>query len=524
MSTGNTPVSIAQESSWSPLDHEPSDREPEGHPQFAAIDMGSNSFHLLVANHVNQRLQVVARLGEKVQMAAGIDDRGLLSEAAILRALECLARFAPFLDGIPEHRIRIVGTNALREAHNSQAFVERAETLLGHDIEVIAGREEARLIYLGAAHALAEDGRRLIVDIGGGSTEFIIGEAFEPRALESLTMGCVTYSNRFFSDGVLNEKRMRKAELSALSELANIQRPYLSLGWDDPVGSSGTIKAAASVLLAYGDTPEEGLITRSGLFKLRQRLIRCKHLDKVALDGLKTDRTRVFPAGIAILCAVFETFGLDSMRFADGALREGVLYDLAGRHSAEDTRDKSIEALELGHDVDQRHADNVARTASCLFEQVRDRWQLRDDHLRYLNWACQVHEIGLAISHSRFHRHGAYLIEHSDLSGFSRPEQRLLAFLVRAHRRKFPHSELAELPAAQRRLAGRLAVLIRLAVIFNHSRPDQPPVLPALKAKGDTLLMDLPDDDEPSLLSTDIEQEQRYLENTPYDLVLGPGS
>ena len=177
------------------------------------------------------------------------------------RALDCLGRFAPFLSDITNTNLRIVGTNALRDAHNSQTFIERAEAQLGHAIEIIAGREEARLIYLGAAHALAENGRRLIVDIGGGSTEFIIGEAFEPKALESLRMGCVTFSRRFFPDGELNEKRMRRAELAALSELANIQRPYQRLGWDDPVGSSGTIKAAASVLFAYGDTPHEGVIT-----------------------------------------------------------------------------------------------------------------------------------------------------------------------------------------------------------------------------------------------------------------------
>lgn len=483
-----------------------------GDPQrLAAIDLGSNSFHLLVANYQNERLQVVARLGEKVQLAAGLDDQGYLSEAAIQRALDCLGRFAPFLKDIESANLRIVGTNALRDAYNSQTFIERAEAQLGHAIEIIAGREEARLIYLGAAHALAENGRRLIVDIGGGSTEFIIGESFEPKALESLRMGCVTFTRRFFPDGELSEKRMRRAELAALSELANIQRPYQRLGWDDPVGSSGTIKAAASVMYAYGDSTQEGVITRSGLKKLRERLLKHKQLEKIELDGLKPDRSKVFPAGVAILSAVFEAFDLTQMRFADGALREGVLYDMAGRNSAEDTRSKTLEMLKRVYDVDTRQADNVADTAMRLFANVKQAWGLTKPQGHYLAWASHVHEIGLAISHSQFHRHGAYLLEHSDLAGFSRPEQRLLAFLVRAHRRKFPLKEWQALPDSQQASYAKLARLLRLAVLINHSRPESAPPLPDVSAEDSALTLTLPASDEPTLLSTDMEQEQAYM-------------
>lgn len=489
-----------------------SELESAAPQRLAAIDLGSNSFHLLVANYQNERLQVVARLGEKVQLAAGLDEDGKLNEAAMQRALDCLGRFAPFLSDIESANLRIVGTNALRDAHNSQAFIERAEAQLGHSIEIIAGREEARLIYLGAAHALAENGRRLIVDIGGGSTEFIIGEEFEPKALESLRMGCITFTKRFFPDGELSEKRMRRAELAALSELAHIRRPYQRLGWEDPVGSSGTIKAAASVLLAYDDTPSEGVITRSGLKKLRERLIKCKHLDKVELDGLKPDRARVFPAGIAILSAIFEAFDLPQMRFADGALREGVLYDMAGRNSAEDTRCRSLEALQSIYDVDSRQADNVADTALRLFKQVQGAWSLTHEHRYFLQWASYVHEIGLAISHSQFHRHGAYLLEHSDLAGFSRPEQQQLAFLVRAHRRKFPLKEWQALPKAQQAHSAKLAQLLRLAVLINHSRPENTPPLPPISADKKSLTLTLPASEEPTLFSTDIEQEQVYLE------------
>ncbi|WP_447554119.1 exopolyphosphatase [Vreelandella sp. EE22] len=505
----------------SPPDTDPTPVMDSAEPiRLAAIDLGSNSFHLLVANYYNERLQVVARQGEKVQLAAGLDDSGYLSEPAIQRALDCLARFAPFLTDIEATNLRVVGTNALRDATNSQDFIEQAEAQLGYPIEIIAGREEARLIYLGAAHALAETGRRLIVDIGGGSTELIIGEAFEPKALESLRMGCVTYSSRHFPDGELTDKRMRRAELAALSELANIQRPYLRLGWEDPVGSSGTIKAAASVLYAYGDTPEEGLITRAGLKKLRERLIRCKSLDKVALEGLKADRARVFPAGIAILSAIFEAFDLKEMRFADGALREGVLYDMVGRNSAEDTRAKTLTTLQRVYEVDTRQADNVALTAKRLFDQVKRPWRLTREQGHCLQRACLVHEIGLAISHSQFHRHGGYLLEHSDLAGFSRPEQQLLAHLVRAHRRKFPLKEWQALPAALRDSSAKLSRLLRLAVLINHSRPEEAPAVPTLGASEQTLTITLPTSDEPTLLSTDLEQEQAYMQAAGFALKL----
>lgn len=501
--------------------HDADASEPELAPRrLAAIDLGSNSFHLLVANYRDDRLQVVARQGDKVQLAAGLGDDGCLTEEAMTRALDCLARFAPFLEGIAPQDRRVVGTNALRDADNSQAFIDRAEALLGTRIEIIAGREEARLVYLGAAHAVAEDGRRLIVDIGGGSTEFIIGEHFEPQALESLSMGCVTFTRRFFDGGEITEKRMRRAELAALSELANIKKPFQKLGWSDPVGSSGTIKAAAAVIAAAGKSPE-GVITRQGLADLRKRLLKCKRLDKVAMDGLKDDRARVFPAGIAILGAIFEAFELEEMRYSDGALREGVLYDLAGRNSPEDSRLKTLSNLQRIYGVDARQADNVAATALALFAQVREAWRLDEDQARFLEWASRLHEVGLAISHSQFHRHGAYLLEHSDLAGFSRPDQRQLAFLVRAHRRKFPLKEWQALPATERPAMSRLARLLRLAVILNHSRPEQPPDTPTLAADDEaTLRLGLAEEQEPSLLLADLEQEVGYQQAAELTLIL----
>lgn len=478
--------------------------------RLAAIDLGSNSFHLLVANYQDGQLQVVAKMGEKVQLAAGLDDDENFTAEAMERALTCLERFAPFLDGVPSGDLRIVGTNALRAANNARTLIDKAEALIGHPIEIIGGREEARLIYLGAAHALAEvHGRRLIVDIGGGSTEFIIGEDFEPQALESLHMGCVAYTGTFFANGDISEKRFRRAELAALSELANIQRQYVRLGWQDPIGSSGTIKAAAAVIGASGDG-DTTLIERDALMKLRKKLIGFGHLDKVEMEGLKDDRARVFPAGIAILCAVFEAFGLERMRYSDGALREGVLYDLIGRDTPEDSRRHSVELLMRRYSVDGAHANNVAKSAMAAFDQVKATWSLAGEQRLFLYWAAQLHEIGQAISHSQFHRHGAYLLEYSDLTGFSRPEQQALAFLVRAHRRKFPHKELEALPEALQRTYRRLARLLRLAVLVNHARPEQAPTDFQLDSQEDDLHLTLPEARHQALLLNDLEQEASF--------------
>ncbi|WP_110686250.1 exopolyphosphatase [Salinicola aestuarinus] len=478
--------------------------------RLAAIDLGSNSFHLLVANYQDGRLQVVAKMGEKVQLAAGLDDDDNFTPDAMARALACLERFAPFLEDVADDDMRIVGTNALRAANNADDLIRRAQSSIGHAIEIIGGREEARLIYLGTAHALAEvHGRRLIVDIGGGSTELIIGEDFEPQALESLHMGCVAYTGRFFADGNITEKRFRRAEMAALSEIANIQRQYRRLGWQDPIGSSGTIKAAAAVIAANGDG-DASVIERDALRKLRKRLIAFGQLDKVAMNGLKEDRARVFPAGVAILCAVFEAFDLERMRYSDGALREGVLFDLVGRDTPEDSRRHSVESMMTRYSVDIAQADNVARCALIAFDQLQKAWRLSDEQRLFLYWAAQLHEIGLAISHSQFHRHGAYLIEHSDLTGFSRPEQQSLAFLVRAHRRKFPQKESETPDNAKYCDDWRLVRLLRLAVCLHHSRPERGVDDARFRAEGESLHVELPPARRHPLMINDLEQEAVY--------------
>lgn len=487
----------------------------------AAIDLGSNSFHLMVARSVQGEIRTLERLGEKVQLAAGLDSDGNLTEAAQQRALDCLSLFAPFLTGIHPDNIRIVGTNALRAAHNSREFLDRAEQVLGHPLEIISGREEARLIYMGAAHSLATpQGRRLVADIGGGSTEFIIGEGFEPKALESLHMGCVAYSKRFFPDGQITAKRYQQAVLAAKNELLNIVKPYQKLGWQQTVGTSGTIKACAAVLQQNGWS--DGPITREALARLSKALLKFKDLDSVQLDGLRPDRAKVFPAGIAILQAIFELLDIDEMTFTDGALREGVLFDLQGRFSDQDIREQTVSALCERYHADPAQSEMVCRTALQLFDQVKGPWQLHHEELRQiLRWAAQLHEIGLAISHSQFHKHGAYLLQHSDLAGFSRQEQSMLAVLVRSHRRKFPRAEFRAQPQALEQPLIRMAVVLRLAVQLNHSRPDEANLQARLEVEDDTIRLSFPDGwlDENPLTSADLETEQHYLANQGLTLI-----
>lgn len=486
----------------------------------AAIDLGSNSFHLMVARFVHGEIRTLERLGDKVRLAAGLDKQNHLTEEAQQRALECLSRFAPFLTGINPDNIRIVGTNALRAAHNSRSFLNRAEKVLGHPLEIISGREEARLIYVGAAHSLATpQGRRLVADIGGGSTEFIIGEGFEPKALESLHMGCVAYSKRFFPDGQITTKRYQQAVLAAKNELLNIVKPYKKLGWQQVVGTSGTIKATAAVLQQNGWC--EGPITQEGLNKLSKALLKFKDLDSVQLDGLRADRAKVFPAGVAILQAIFELLDIQEMTFTDGALREGVLHDLIGRSCDQDIREQTVSSLTERYHADNLQASVVADTALNLFDQVKDSWKLKHDELRQiLRWAAQLHEIGLAISHSQFHKHGAYLLQHSDLPGFSHQHQAMLAVLVRSHRRKFPMVEFRAQPEAWEQPLICLAILLRLAVHLNHSRPDEANLYSKIKVDGKQIKLSFPGGwlDGNPLTLTDLETEQSYLDAYGYRL------
>jgi exopolyphosphatase/guanosine-5'-triphosphate,3'-diphosphate pyrophosphatase len=461
---------------------------------FAAVDLGSNSFHLIIARSDGGSIQVIDRHKEMVRLGEGLTDDKRLDPAVAERALACLERMGQRLREVPSANIRVVGTNTLRQLRPEDGFVARAEEAIGHPIEVIAGREEARLIYLGVAHGLAAGSeRRLVVDIGGGSTELIVGEGFSPLWRESLHMGCVSMTRRCFPDGKITAKAMERAELTGALEIRPVREQFRQSGWQTATGSSGTIKAIRAVVTAEGWS-EDG-ISAPSLTRLREALLDFGDIDTIDLQGLSEERRPVFVGGVAVLRSVFQNLNISHMRVSDEALREGVLSELIGRPQHDDVRQHTLATLCRRYDVDLAHAERVERTALMLLEQLRRPWALEDpDCASVLRWAARVHEIGLVVSHSQYQKHGAYLLSNADLSGFSRQEQDMLAALVLGHRRKFPTTTFDSLPAGVRESTRRLCIILRLAVLLHrgrspHNKPD-----PVLDANGDRLRLRFPDD------------------------------
>lgn len=449
----------------------------------AAVDMGSNSFHLIVAQFAGSRLMVVDRMKDMVRLAAGLDDDNLIVPEVADRALECLARFGQRLSELPAENVRVVGTNTLRRARNGSTFMARARDALGHDVEIISGREEARLIYLGVSHSLEDNwDRRLVVDIGGGSTELIIGRQFHPERMESLYMGCVAMSREFFGSGAITAAAMKAAEMAARQELEPIEAGFRNRGWDSAIGASGTILAVYDVVTAAGWSREA--ITADALKALQKKLVEVGSVDALDLPGLPKQRAAVFPGGVAILSALFKALGIERMQVSGGALREGLLWDLLGRRYQADVRERTIEDLASRYHVDMDHALRVQDTALDLLAGVEDAWELDTRELGpLLRWAAQLHEIGMDIAHSQYHKHGSYLLQNMDMPGFSRTEQRRLALLVRAHRRKFPGGEFAASALDDLDALQRLALLLRCAVVLHRSRsPKQTPPIVGIQA------------------------------------------
>lgn len=488
----------------------------------AAIDMGSNSFHLAIARLDHGEVKKVVSMSEKVQLAAGLDENNNLTEVAQQRGLACLSRFVGRLSSVQANRLRIVATNALRQAQNGQDFIDKAAEILPKPIEIIAGREEARLIYLGVSHTMANGGHRLVVDIGGGSTEFIIGEEFEPIYTESLQMGCVAFTNKFFADGEISLKNFNKAVSAATKELLAIANLYKQEGWETVVGSSGTIKACRQIIINMGWSDEQQTITRHGVEKLKDKLLKFKHVSELDFEGLKEDRRAVLPAGFAILYAIFNVMDIDRMMFSDGALREGVMYDLLGRFKHEDIRDRSVQALVGRYGIDIKQAERVVKTAQKLFDDVAEPLKLTNEDRDLLRRASYLHEIGLAISHGGYHRHGAYVLEHSDIPGFSQIDQVGLAHLVAHHRRKIKADVKNEVLKIGSPSLIDLCLLLRLAVLLNHSRSDQ--MLPAIELtvlnKQQWRLTVSGDAKQWPLLIADLHDEQTQFKHWNIDLII----
>jgi exopolyphosphatase / guanosine-5'-triphosphate,3'-diphosphate pyrophosphatase len=436
----------------------------------AAVDLGSNSFHMVVARYSHGQLIVIDRLREMVRLASGVEENGRIDKEVAARALACLQRFGQRLRDMHARSVRVVGTNALRVARRKQAFLERAREALGHPIEIISGMEEARLIYSGVAHTMpSEAGKRLVCDIGGGSTELIIGEGLNPLELESLQMGCVALSERFFRDGKITAKRLARARVAARLELEPVQAAFRRRGWQSAAGSSGTVRAIGEAIRELD--PQATHITAAGLDRVLKYMVEAGAIRDLQLAAITDERRPVFPGGMAILSEVFDVLGLDTMRIADGAMRDGLLYDMVGRFMDEDARERSVRAMQQRYHVDLTQAERVETTVLNFLAQTRQPWKL-DDPLGelMLKWAARLHEVGLDVSHNGYHRHGAYLLENADMPGFPREEQRLLARLVGGHRRKLSLDGLDELVPPWDRDTLFLIVLLRLAVLLHRGR------------------------------------------------------
>lgn len=437
---------------------------------YAAVDLGSNSFHMIVAEYSDGRIRIIDRIRKMVRLASGLDENDNLSEKSIQSALDCLNEFGQRIREIPQVNIRAVGTNTLRQANNGKKFIKAARQALGHPIEIIAGREEARLIYLGVAHTIYDEtDKRMVIDIGGGSTEIIIGRGFDVLARESLYIGCVNMTRRFFESGEISVKSMNKAVLAVRQEIEAIEAQYKRLGWQNVIGASGTVHTINDIVTNAGWSNSG--ITQQSLDKLREEIIQAGKIESVSFNGLSSKRKPIFVGGLAVLCGIFEAFKIEQLSVSDGALREGLLYDLIGRLHDEDIRNNTIISLASRYNVDTEQADRVKATASKLFIQLGKDWNLdMKTGVKFVEWAAIIHEIGLAVAHAQYHRHGAYLIANSDLAGFSREEQEKLALLVRAHRRKYPLLELDNINPDEKDNILHLCILFRLAVLLNRSR------------------------------------------------------
>ncbi len=448
---------------------------------YAAVDLGSNSFHLLVARREHGELRVIDRIKEMVRLGGGLDEEGHLEPAVQDRAFESLARFGQRLRGIPVNHLRAVGTQTFRRMKNANAFLTIAEAALGCTIDIIAGREEARLIYLGVSQGVSgHEERRLVIDIGGGSTELVIGEGSQPLEMESLQYGCVSLTRRFFGDGRITSKRWKKAVRSVMADLQELRLRYLRTGWDSAIGSSGTIKAVDEICRQQAWIEKD--INAGALEMLRDQLLGFGTIDAVRLPGLSDRRHPVLIGGLVMLHACFKALQIESLKVSPYALREGVLHDLLGRLDHPDPRDKTVDAFMSRYSVDREQASRVKQAALKVCDKISDGMFLRPIHRQLLGWAADLHETGLGVSHSQFQLHSGYLVENSDMAGFTRQEQSFLAALVRNHRRSIPRVYADKLPTRLHEPLRMTLFCLRFAAILCRSREDE--AVPSFRISG----------------------------------------
>lgn len=479
------------------------------YPSIAAVDLGSNSFHLVVAREVDGRLQLLHKEKQRVYLASGLDSNFNLSDEAIARALDTLSQFATTLHGFPKESVQVVATYTLRNCKNLNYFLAKAKQVFPYPINVISGQEEARLIYQGVANYEHDTHNRLVIDIGGGSTELVIGQHLTHKLLSSRNVGCVTMNKAYFADGKLSAKRFKKAEIKAEQHIESIAASYLKLGWNTVIGTSGTIKTIAAMVAELTASDE---ITLAKLEQIKQLFIDAQHINNVTLKSLPEERKVSISGGLAVLIALFRQLHIAAMRLSDYALREGLLFEM---HQTEafDIRTRTINAFSDHYNIDKLHADNICETIQLFTSQLKTHWPLSNYDVEMLCWAAKLHEIGLAINSSGMHKHGAYIVRHSQLPGFTQAQQLTLSALVRFYRKKIKLPELLELIEGELSHFSRLLAIFRLSILVNQKRQqEQLPEL-SIAALDNTLVLHVGAKwlASHSLFEADLEQEQGYL-------------
>ncbi len=490
--------------------------------QIAALDLGSNSFHLVVARVVADSLQIVHKVKQKVRLADGLNSENLLSEEAIERGLETLRVMAHSLKGFEPDTVRIVATHTLRRATNAKQFIKRAKAILPYPIEVISGIEEARLIYNGVAHTHHDRGQQLVIDIGGGSTEFIIGDGIKPKLCRSLQMGCVSYTKRFFGNGEIKAKYFEKAITCAEQELELVEEKYRKLGWVECIGTSGTIRTLVSLCNANSESADNA-ITLKQLKQLMKQCISAGHIDKLDFPDLVEDRRPVLCAGLAVLIAAFEAFNIDNLQLSPAALREGVLYQMEDALEHADIRERTAKSLVARYDVDTAQALRVLNTCMSFCDAVRKPWKLScKNENSLLSWAAMFHEVGLQINSRGVQRHSAYIIQNVDMPGFNQEEQELLATLVRFQRKKIKLNEFPEWSQFEQGDVAKLLCILRLSVLLNIKRQENlvPDIGIAVSKKDITLTFPEGWLSKKPIITADLEREQTYLQALDLRLII----
>jgi exopolyphosphatase/guanosine-5'-triphosphate,3'-diphosphate pyrophosphatase len=439
-------------------------------PLYAVIDLGSNSFHMLITRQLANSVQVVNKVKRKVRLASGLNSQNLLSQTAIARGLECLSFFAERLQDIPQENVRIVATAALRLATNRDEFLSKANEILGQKISLLTGKQEAENIFLGVAHTSCGAKKRFVIDIGGASTELILGDGFVTQHVESLNIGCVTFNHHYFSDGKLTTGNFSRAISAAKEVIKPFVEHYKNTGWKIVLSGSGTMQALTEI---QNFTHQNSGIDFTFLQQFQQTLINCKTINTINIQGLTSERSPVIASGLAILMAIFESFSIGKIQLSSGALREGLLYSMLPEIMNTTIRQSTINSLTEKFHIDSPHAKRVKKQATSLFYIHKKSWPLDENNgLAILCAACELHEVGLLLEFKQHQRHGSYILQHVDLPGFDQAERQLLVALVFLYKGDIDLQLLNNQNALSFEEASYLLVILRLAIILCRRRKD----------------------------------------------------